>query len=85
MSNKDKPFVMQHSVPAGVVATRWWWVRHAPVREDNGCCERRHQLRPGNAVVFEAVRKIHRATLVVTTRADPPPTTIGPQAFHLPG
>src|ERR1700687_1952233 len=37
MPNKDKPFVVQHSVPASVVATRWWWVRHAPVREDNGC------------------------------------------------
>ena len=28
MSNADKP---------RVVATRWWWVRHAPVREDGGC------------------------------------------------
>jgi alpha-ribazole phosphatase len=37
MSNPDKPFVAQHSVPAGVVATRWWWVRHAPVRDDGGC------------------------------------------------
>src|SRR5712692_5125618 len=37
MSNPDKPFVLQHAVPSGVVATRWWWVRHAPVREDNGC------------------------------------------------
>src|SRR5215472_8902614 len=36
MSNPDQPFVAQHSVPTGVVATRWWWVRHAPVREDGG-------------------------------------------------
>ena len=28
MSNRDKP---------NVVTTRWWWVRHAPVREDGGC------------------------------------------------
>jgi broad specificity phosphatase PhoE len=37
MSNAPaKPFVVQHAVPAGVTATRWWWVRHAPVREDGG-------------------------------------------------
>lgn len=36
MSNTDKPFVAQHNVPAGVTATRWWWVRHAPVRTDGG-------------------------------------------------
>src|SRR6202021_4297500 len=37
MSNEATPFVAQHSVPTGVVATRWFWVRHAPVREDGGC------------------------------------------------
>jgi broad specificity phosphatase PhoE len=37
MSNPTgKPFVAQHAVPAGVTSTRWWWVRHAPVREDGG-------------------------------------------------
>jgi alpha-ribazole phosphatase len=36
MSNDAKPFVAQHAVPAGVTATRWWWVRHAPVRSDGG-------------------------------------------------
>lgn len=37
MSNaSDKPFVAQHAVPSGVTSTRWWWVRHAPVREDGG-------------------------------------------------
>ena len=36
MSNTDKPFVAQHSTPAGVTATRWWWVRHAPVVTDGG-------------------------------------------------
>lgn len=36
MSNPSAPFVAQHSVPSGLVATRWWWVRHAPVREDGG-------------------------------------------------
>jgi broad specificity phosphatase PhoE len=30
------PFVAQHAVPAGLTSTRWWWVRHAPVREDGG-------------------------------------------------
>jgi alpha-ribazole phosphatase len=36
MTNPAKPFVAQHSVPAGVTSTRWWWVRHAPVRIDGG-------------------------------------------------
>jgi alpha-ribazole phosphatase len=34
MSNTDKSVA---APKAGVVTTRWWWVRHAPVREDNGC------------------------------------------------
>src|SRR5258705_12384497 len=59
MSNKDKPFVMQHSVPAGVIATRWWWVRHAPVREDNGCIYGQEDIGcdTSDRVVFEAGRK----------------------------
>src|SRR5881394_3019880 len=44
MSNPDKP---------NVITTRWWWVRHAPVREDNGCIYGQSDL-----VVFEAVGKI---------------------------
>ena len=36
MSDAAKPFLAQHAVPAGVTSTRWWWVRHAPVREDGG-------------------------------------------------
>jgi broad specificity phosphatase PhoE len=36
MSNPAQPFVAQHSVPKGVTSTRWWWVRHAPVRIDGG-------------------------------------------------
>jgi alpha-ribazole phosphatase len=32
MSNAAKPSVAS----SGVVATRWWWVRHAPVRNDGG-------------------------------------------------
>jgi len=37
MSNAPaKPFLVQHAVPAGVTSTRWWWVRHAPVRTDGG-------------------------------------------------
>jgi hypothetical protein len=60
MSNPDKPFVVQHSVPAGVVATRWWWVRHAPVREDGGCIYGQKDLGcdTSDRVVFEAVGKI---------------------------
>ncbi|MEH2513053.1 alpha-ribazole phosphatase [Nitrobacteraceae bacterium AZCC 1564] len=36
MSNPAKPFVAQHAVPKGLTSTRWWWVRHAPVRIDGG-------------------------------------------------
>lgn len=60
MSNPAPPFVAQHAVPKGVVATRWWWIRHAPVRTDGGniygqididcdCSDR---------VVFDAIGKV---------------------------
>jgi broad specificity phosphatase PhoE len=53
MSNPAKP-------SSGVVATRWWWVRHAPVREDNGCIYGQKDLGcdTSDRVVFEAVGKI---------------------------
>ena len=56
MSNKDKPSAAQK----GVVATRWWWVRHAPVREDNGCIYGQEDLGcdTSDRVVFEAVAKV---------------------------
>jgi alpha-ribazole phosphatase len=43
-----------------VVATRWWWVRHAPVREDNGCIYGQKDLGcdTSDRAVFEAVGKI---------------------------
>src|SRR6202165_5881943 len=51
MSNKDKPMI---------VTTRWWWVRHAPVREDNGCIYGQKDLGcdTSDRVVFSAVGKI---------------------------
>ena len=51
MSNPDKP---------RVIATRWWWVRHAPVREDDGCIYGQKDLGcdTSDRVVFEAVGKI---------------------------
>jgi alpha-ribazole phosphatase len=51
MSNPDKP---------QVIATRWWWVRHAPVREDGGCIYGQKDLGcdTSDRVVFEAVGKI---------------------------
>jgi alpha-ribazole phosphatase len=60
MSNAEKPFVAQHSVPSGVVATRWWWVRHAPVREDDGNIYGQKDLGcdTSDRVVFDAVGKI---------------------------
>jgi alpha-ribazole phosphatase len=56
MSNKDK----LSAAPKGVVATRWWWVRHAPVREDNGCIYGQEDLGcdTSDRVVFEAVAKV---------------------------
>ena len=51
MSNPGKP---------NVVTTRWWWVRHAPVREDGGCIYGQKDLGcdTSDRVVFEAVGKI---------------------------
>ena len=57
MSNPAKPSAPPHVAPSGVVATRWWWVRHAPVREDNGCIYGQKDLGcdTSDRVVFEAV------------------------------
>jgi|SRR5665213_1047100 len=53
MSNPAKP-------SRAVVSTRWWWVRHAPVREDNGCIYGQKDLGcdTSERAVFEAVAKI---------------------------
>jgi alpha-ribazole phosphatase len=60
MSNEAAPFALQHAVPSGVVATRWWWVRHAPVRNDGGCIYGQSDIAcdTSDHVVFEAVGKI---------------------------
>src|ERR1700730_410119 len=60
MSNPAKPSAPPHVAPSGVVATRWWWVRHAPVREDNGCIYGQEDLGcdTSDRVVFDAVGKI---------------------------
>jgi broad specificity phosphatase PhoE len=60
MSKPNQPFVAQHSVPTGVVATRWWWVRHAPVREDGGCIYGQKDIGcdTSDRVVMGAVGKI---------------------------
>jgi alpha-ribazole phosphatase len=51
MSNKDK---------SEVVATRWWWVRHAPVRSDGGNIYGQKDIDcdTSDREVFEAVAKI---------------------------
>ncbi|MCP3467616.1 MULTISPECIES: histidine phosphatase family protein [unclassified Bradyrhizobium] len=51
MSNQDKP---------KVVTTRWWWVRHAPVRNDGGNIYGQKDLAcdTSDLEVFEAVAKI---------------------------
>src|ERR1700682_745901 len=57
MSNPDKP---QHGVSTSVVATRWWWVRHAPVRDDGGNIYGQKDIAcdTSDREVFEAVAKI---------------------------
>jgi broad specificity phosphatase PhoE len=54
-----KPFVAQHAVPQGVTATRWWWVRHAPVREDGGNIYGQNDIGCdcSDAIVFRGVAK----------------------------
>lgn len=44
----------------GVVTTRWWWVRHAPVRSDGGNIYGQSDIAcdTGDREVFEAVAKI---------------------------
>jgi alpha-ribazole phosphatase len=51
MSNSSKPSVM---------ITRWWWVRHAPVRSDGGNIYGQSDIECdcGDREVFEAVAKI---------------------------
>jgi alpha-ribazole phosphatase len=51
MSNLDKP---------KVVTTRWWWVRHAPVRSDGGNIYGQEDITcdTSDVEVFEAVAKI---------------------------
>jgi alpha-ribazole phosphatase len=51
MSNQDKP---------AVVTTRWWWVRHAPVRNDGGNIYGQSDIAcdTSDREVFEAVAKI---------------------------
>ena len=57
MSNTDKSVA---APKPGVITTRWWWVRHAPVREDNGCIYGQKDLGcdTSDRVVFDAVGKI---------------------------
>ena len=60
MSNPAPPSISKPAAASGVVATRWWWVRHAPVREDGGCIYGQKDLGcdTSDRVVFEAVGKI---------------------------
>jgi alpha-ribazole phosphatase len=60
MSNPAPPSVSKPAAASGVVATRWWWVRHAPVREDGGCIYGQKDLGcdTSDRVVFKAVGKI---------------------------
>lgn len=46
--------------PGGVTITRWWWVRHAPVREDEGHIYGQKDLNCdcSDTVVFNAVARV---------------------------
>jgi broad specificity phosphatase PhoE len=60
MSNPAEPFATPPSEGASVVATRWWWVRHAPVRNDGGCIygQKDMDCDTSERAVFEAVGQI---------------------------
>jgi alpha-ribazole phosphatase len=51
---------MSNPGKSGVVATRWWWVRHAPVRSDGGNIYGQKDIAcdTSDREVFEAVAKI---------------------------
>ena len=51
---------MSNAVKSGVVTTRWWWVRHAPVRSDGGNIYGQTDIAcdTGDRYVFEALAKI---------------------------
>jgi broad specificity phosphatase PhoE len=60
MSNPDQPSAAPQAAAARVLATRWWWVRHAPVREDGGRIYGQKDLGcdTSDSVMFAAVGKI---------------------------
>ena len=62
MSNADRPVA---------VTTRWWWVRHAPVRGDGGNIYGQTDIAcdTGDREVFEAVARIlpHRAVWIASS------------------
>ena len=62
MSNADRPVA---------VTTRWWWVRHAPVRGDGGNIYGQTDIAcdTGDRGVFEAVARIlpHRAVWIASS------------------
>jgi broad specificity phosphatase PhoE len=52
------------------VTTRWWWVRHAPVTVNNGCCYGQSDLpcEVGNRAAFEGLAaKLPRDAVWVTS------------------
>ncbi|WGR91615.1 histidine phosphatase family protein [Bradyrhizobium sp. ISRA443] len=51
---------MSNPEQAKVITTRWWWVRHAPVRSDGGNIYGQEDIDcdTGDSEVFEAVAKI---------------------------
>ena len=53
-------FRLSNSGKSGVVTTRWWWIRHAPVRNDGGNIYGQKDIAcdTSDRAVFEAVAKI---------------------------
>src|ERR1700704_5217025 len=60
MSNPVPASASKPAAASGVVATRWWWVRHAAGPGDGGCIYGQKDLGcdTSDRVVFEAVGKI---------------------------
>jgi hypothetical protein len=75
MSNTDKP---------KVVTTRWWWVRHAPVRSDGGNIYGQEDITcdTSDTEVFEAVAKMRCGMRAICSARIRLRKRSGPRAFR---
>src|SRR4029453_10273513 len=82
---------MSNSGKAAVVITRWWWIRHAPVRSDGGNIYGQQDIECdcSDREVFETVAKIlPRNAVWYSSSLQRPHNTaepLGPAVFPQPG